>query len=843
MSDSDTPRRILHERSPSHNNELARVRLVPSTPPRLLGRDDLDDIYSRTPFPTHPSHFLAPGKEKNKGRAWEQEQEQEQEQGSRLPALDDQFQQTIRAHPPPSSSSSSVSRTHTTPQHRASLRDNTPTGSPSRSKADTWHKKRLQIHDDNKTFSLLSVQDDAPSMEDGSRSPTSLLSTRPDASHSLPLNAAYAEDRSNSTKLCTLGVSPATIAATQASQNKLSISADHITSPPRGSQLVGGLRKVPTTPELKHRATISSESPLPPLHETLDGLPPAVSPNLSTKPSFQSTETATTTSENTNYKVYRADSTSASEVALARPSSSGDSNYQVIGGSSPSGSVVYHPQTAPSQSDDFESHGDLSPGDSYVGHIQPTGYSQESLVVLPLSPKLRRRRSSENTLAYYKSRSRESLRTGSLTSISTILSQQEAFRAIVGSGSIIHLPVPTHRHQPQGPSSCAEPPSYHPPRSHMNEHPHQWSSQLSTVLSVSDGGTDSHSRSWLSDNATRSSGYPSSQCRHSRHMLSIGSSASLTREERTLEPPTAAFMRNASRYNNSSSGSSLRIVEDDDEYGDVITDMQDLRARPSRARLSSYIGSSSSDHRRTNTMRSTTSSRANSMLANSIPTWAKLYYGSGERRFLLAPGSSTGGTDSRNNSLRSGSSIMDHYPASIHNPRRRPREGSRGGSVEIAPATEGRIPNDLPASRFRTWSLTSRWSPHLRLDRRAARRSAWEPPVANWSTEKGWFGRRNAQVVMFIVGFIFPFAWMIAAVLPLPPKPAPSMREQDNSTSNLDSSNETADDYACRLGPAGEVSYESAKWWRRLNRWMSVIGLLVIAAVVVLVVIGLKESW
>ncbi|PBP16314.1 hypothetical protein BUE80_DR012765 [Diplocarpon rosae] len=836
MSDSDTPRRILHEKSPSQTNELARIRLVPSTPPRLLGRDDLDDIYSRTPFPTHPSHFLVPGNEKNKGR------EQEQEQGSRTSALNERFQQTIRAQPPPSSSSSSVSRTHTTPQHRASPRDNIPTGSPSRSKADVGPKKRLQIHDDNKTFSLLPVQDDSPSGEDGSRSPTSLLSTRPNSSNSLPLNAAYAEDRSNSTKLCTLGASPATTAAPQASRNKLSISADHITSPPWDSQLVGGLRRVPKTPDLKHQASISSESPLPPLPETLDGLPPAVSQNLSTKPSFHSTETATTTSENTNYKVYRADSTSASEVALAPHSSSGESNYQVIGGSSPSGSIVYRPQTAPSQSDDFASHGDLSPGESYVGHIQPTGYSQESLVVLPLSPKLRSRRSSENTLAYYKSRSRESLRSGSLTSISTVLSQQEAFRAIVGSGSIIHLPIPTHRYKPQGSSSCVESQSYHPPRSHMNEHPHQWSSQLSTVLSVSDGGTDSHSRSWLSDNATRSSGYPSSPSRHSRQMLSIGSSASLTREERTLEPPTAAFMRNSQRYN-SSSGSSLRIVEDHDEYGDVITDMQDLRARPSRARLSGYIGSSSSDHRRTNTVRSTTSSRTNSMLANSIPTWAKLYYGSGERRFLLAPGSSAGGTDSRNNSFRSGSSIMDHYPASIYSPRRRPREGSRGGSVEITPATEGRIPNDLPASRFRTWSLTSRWSPHLRLDRRAARRSVWEPPVDNWSTERGWFGRRNAQVVMFIVGFIFPFAWMIAAILPLPPKPVPSMREQDNRTSNLDSSNEMPNDYARQLGPAGEVNYESAKWWRRLNRGMSVIGLLVIAAVIVLVVVGLKESW
>ncbi|CAL3965955.1 unnamed protein product [Diplocarpon coronariae] len=844
MSDSDAPRRVLHEKSPSHNNELGRIRLVPSTPPRLLGRDDLDDIYSRTPLPTHPSHFLGPGKGKNKGLA----REPEPEQGSRTPVLDERFQQTTRVQPPPSSSGSSVSRTHPTPQHRDSPGATSPTGSPSSSKARAWPKKRLQIHNDNKTFVLLPVQDDSPSVEDGSRSPTSLLSTSQYSSDLPPLNVAYAEDRSNSTKLCALKASPTNIPATPASQNKLSISADHITSSPGDYQLVGGLRKVPKTPDLKHRAATPSESPLLPLPQTTDGPSSAVSHTLSTKPSFRSTETATTTSENTNYKVYLDDSTSTSEVALAQQqSSSGGSNYQVIGESSPPGSVIYCPQTAPSE-DNYESQGDLSPGDSYVDHLQATGYSQESLV-LPPNSKTRSRGSDENTLAYYKSRSRESLRTGSFTSITTAFSQQEAFRAIVGSGSIINLPIPILRYKHQGSSSCAEPQSSHPPRLHMNEHPHQWSSQLSTVLSVSEGGTDHNSRSWSSENGRRSSGYPSLQSRHGRQLPRTGSSASLTREERSLrseseslEPPAAAFMRDSKSYN-SSSVSSLSMGEDHDEYGDVITDMQDLRARPSRTRLGGYIGNPPSDHRRTNTVHSTTSSRANSMLANSLPTWARLYYGSGERRFLLAPGSSAGGTDTRNNSFSSGSPNTDHFPASIYSPRRRPREGSRGGSMEITPATEARFRNDQTTGRFRTWSMTSRWSPHLRLDRRAARRSVWEAPAVNWSTEGGWFGRRNVQVVMFIVGFIFPFSWMIAAVWPLPPKPVLNMREQDNSTSNLDSSNEMPNDYARQFGPVGELTYESAKWWRRLNRWMSFIGLLVIAAVIVLVIIGLKESW
>ncbi|PVH85488.1 hypothetical protein DL98DRAFT_409156 [Cadophora sp. DSE1049] len=381
----------------------------------------------------------------------------------------------------------------------------------------------------------------------------------------------------------------------------------------------------------------------------------------------------------------------------------------------------------------------------------------------------------------------------------------------------------------------------------MNEHPHQWSSQLSTVLSVSDGGTDRNSRSWSSDNGRRSSGYPSSQSRHSRQMLSISSSVAqeeLSSRSRTdsIEPPAPAFARNG-RHNSSSS---IRMVEDLDEYGDGITDMQDLRARPSRTRLSSYFNSGSSDNGRTNTMRSTASSRANSLLAGSIPTWAKLYYGSGERRYIGAPGSSTEGTDSRSNSFRTGSPNTDHFPLSIYSPRRRPREmnaQSTRGSMEITPAPQrgddGRFnTNDPYSRRFRTWSMSSIWSPHLRLDRRATRRSVWEPPSVNWSTEGGWFGRRNVQIVMFIAGFIFPFAWMIAALLPLPPRPIRNMSERDNSRSNLDSSHdrenqhETPNDYTRQFGPMDEARYESAKWWRRLNRYMSFVGVLVLAAIV-----------
>jgi hypothetical protein len=73
---------------------------------------------------------------------------------------------------------------------------------------------------------------------------------------------------------------------------------------------------------------------------------------------------------------------------------------------------------------------------------------------------------------------------------------------------------------------------------------------------------------------------------------------------------------------------------------------------------------------------------------------------------------------------------------------------------------------------------------------------------------------------------------MIAAFLPLPSSPILDMRERDFSTSNLDGSNDPSNDYVRQFGPMDEARYESAKWWRRLNRWMSLVGLLIIAAVV-----------
>jgi hypothetical protein len=72
-----------------------------------------------------------------------------------------------------------------------------------------------------------------------------------------------------------------------------------------------------------------------------------------------------------------------------------------------------------------------------------------------------------------------------------------------------------------------------------------------------------------------------------------------------------------------------------------------------------------------------------------------------------------------------------------------------------------------PAQDYRIFrslkqKTSSIWSPHLQPDRRATRYSVWDPPSVSWSADSGILGKRNAQVVLFILGFIFPLGKLFA---------------------------------------------------------------------------------
>jgi hypothetical protein len=308
-----------------------------------------------------------------------------------------------------------------------------------------------------------------------------------------------------------------------------------------------------------------------------------------------------------------------------------------------------------------------------------------------------------------------------------------------------------------------------------------------------------------------------------------------------IASPSSAYMRGGPQ--------AIRVVRDVDEDGDGITDLHNLMHKNSSRLLSQKSSDrdlySSSSSGRPNSRNSRTGS-----FTSTLPVWAKVYYGSGERRWLAgAPSMRSYSDDSRPGSaIPSGSPSLDPFPPNVFSPRRRPRElqpnNGRPGSVDVEQMDPSDSSGFLPLPRRLRKMSSSIWSPHLQIDRRASRFSMWAPPSTTWSKDKGKLGRRNLQIAMFALGWIFPFAWMIAAVLPLPHKPLPQMTMGNHhSTAELGGPIETPDIFSGRVDPAEDSNYQSARWWRNVNRLMCIVGLLIIGAIVALVIIGIRQNW
>lgn len=339
----------------------------------------------------------------------------------------------------------------------------------------------------------------------------------------------------------------------------------------------------------------------------------------------------------------------------------------------------------------------------------------------------------------------------------------------------------------------------------VEEHQHQWSSQLSTVMSesevdslrgvsrsvsvVSGAPSGSYIRGDVSAvsgaSARRSSaGWASST--HSRNLPSISSSLGLQMDELRdrnsrsdsllLDRPNPAFFR-ANSASPATSGSAapppppIRMVRDHDEHGDGLADLQDIGRQPSRSGLSGFFSSSNNSARNLHS-----SGSMRSIASGGFPSWARVYYGSGEHRALsvepsmseLGQGDDYMAGIGRPNSAFRRSPSVDNMHFNIFNTRRRPREVQPAGPRPFSDAAsmeagEAGVMQDYrlrpPGLRKMTSSI---WSPHLRVDRRATRFSVWEPPSVTWSTDtSSAFDRRNLQVVCFTVGFIFPFGKFI----------------------------------------------------------------------------------
>lgn len=386
--------------------------------------------------------------------------------------------------------------------------------------------------------------------------------------------------------------------------------------------------------------------------------------------------------------------------------------------------------------------------------------------------------------------------------------------------------------------------------------PHQWSSQLSTVISETEPEESNGTHSSLASVSLPGGSVHGSQgsherrnsrgwSTHSRQMLSISSSLAAeleaaSRSRSDSQPGSVDRPSPSYRYQGQ--------VRHHDEDGDGLADLQMISPRPSRSRLSDMFNHSNSSDRNLHSSASTRS------FNNGIPTWAKLYYGSGERRFLRSASiSSASDLSSRPESMlqHSNSPNSDQFPTGLWSARRRPMESGPGdpaqrqsavGSMDMSGGSTDHV-HEFGFRRSLRRMTSSVWSPHLQRDVRAQNRyTIWDSPSVAWSAESGMFGRRNLQVVLFVAGFIFPFAWMIGALLPLP-KPSPlAMVQRDSSYSDLGIRSHS-NEFERHIESVDELRYQNARWWRMLNRCMSVIGLLIIGAIVGLAVAAVKQGW
>ncbi|KAG6069366.1 hypothetical protein E4U30_006083 [Claviceps sp. LM220 group G6] len=322
--------------------------------------------------------------------------------------------------------------------------------------------------------------------------------------------------------------------------------------------------------------------------------------------------------------------------------------------------------------------------------------------------------------------------------------------------------------------------------------------------------------------------------------LSLAPDLDVSQLETWIDRPQPTYSKAWAEAANSSS---LRLIRDQDEHGDGLAELGTLPRYPSRTRLHSYLSSVPSDRN----LCSAGSSRSTSSIRSYMPTWARLYYGGGERRFLLTRQSSE--------SLCSNFTRYEHRSppmgrSAIFQISQPANQRQNLNSIVPRSAITSRAPSDsgdLKASHRQLSTIrkirkqtSSIWSPHLGRDKRALMYCLWRPPSSVAAREKT-LSLDRVQTFLFVLGFAFPFAWMIASFLPLPSPTGSELRENIHSTSHLDL--EQGTHIKKEVGEVRASYHDREKWWRMINRYMSIIGVFMIGAVVALTITGTQQQW
>ncbi|KAL8943946.1 MAG: hypothetical protein Q9216_000758 [Gyalolechia sp. 2 TL-2023] len=265
--------------------------------------------------------------------------------------------------------------------------------------------------------------------------------------------------------------------------------------------------------------------------------------------------------------------------------------------------------------------------------------------------------------------------------------------------------------------------------------------------------------------------------------------------------------------------STIRMVnESDDNISNLLSPIPGSRGSTYYSRLS---GGSKIKRKSVPQARPTSKG---SFFRDSIPAWAKLYYARSNSALALPEGRQDANPTVSSESL----TVRRIRPK----PKANAQVQTNRDSLAIGPAPQNETALGQMQGEPRQ-QISQLWSPHLWQDRaNVGRRNFFKAPSLDQHAE-GPFSRRNAQVLLFTFGFIFPLAWFIASVLPLPRKPTADF--QDPTTEP-----QPTHDLEKRLGMVDEARYENARWWRNLNRLMCIVGVLIIAAIIALAVVAVK---
>lgn len=148
------------------------------------------------------------------------------------------------------------------------------------------------------------------------------------------------------------------------------------------------------------------------------------------------------------------------------------------------------------------------------------------------------------------------------------------------------------------------------------------------------------------------------------------------------------------------------------------------------------------------------------------------------------------------------------------------------------------FPRPMTKDRLSDFNLNTDDTPHLRPNKRQTSINKWRSPSFVESYHTLLSSRGNRQILLFALGFLCPFFWLLGALLPLPPR---HMRDANEAEKALPTG-ESEDDLTSALNKhrSGDAKikwdeeriYLKAKWWRTLNRVMCFVGVAIIAAVV-----------